>query len=80
MECVRKLCDHIDTDFDDRVTLEELVDYVKRRELPITEETVNEMYNDAIKGRGFVNEAQRIAPLTHEEVATAVRGRHAWNS
>lgn len=80
MECVRKLCDHIDTDFDDRVTLEELVDYVKRRELPITEETVNFMYDDAIKGRGFVNEAQRIAPLTHEEVATAVRGRHAYNS
>ena len=80
MECIRKLCDHIDTDFDDRVTMEELQDYVHRKELPIDDQTIEAMYNDCIKGRGFVNEAQRTAPLSHEEVATAVRGRHAWNT
>ena len=57
MECIRKLCDHIDTDFDDRVELEELVNYVKRKELPIEPETVFAMYEDAIKGRGYANEA-----------------------
>ena len=57
MECIRKLCDHIDTDFDDRVELEELIDYVKRKELPIEPETVFAMYEDAIKGRGYANEA-----------------------
>ena len=38
------------------------------------------MFKDCCKGRGFINENQRFAPLTHEEVATAVRGRHAWNT
>ena len=28
MDCIRKLCDHIDRDFDDRITAEEMVDYV----------------------------------------------------
>ena len=28
MECIRKLCDHIDTDYDDRITVEEIVNYV----------------------------------------------------
>jgi len=38
------------------------------------------MFEDAIVGRGFVNEAQRLAPLTIEEVAKAVKGRHAWDT
>lgn len=38
------------------------------------------MFEDAIKGRGFINEEQRVRPLSHEEVATAVRGRHKWNT
>ena len=79
MDCIRKLCDHIDEDFDDKITLEELVGYVKRKELPIEESVVDAMYADAVKGRGYVNEAQRLAPLTHDEIATAVRGRHAWD-
>ena len=28
MECIRKLCDHIDADFDDRIELQEILDYV----------------------------------------------------
>lgn len=80
MECIRKLCDHLDDDFDDRVTLEELESYVRRKELPIEPDVVVAMFYDAIKGRGYVNERQRTAPLTHEEIATAVRGRHAWNT
>lgn len=79
MECIRTLCDRIDRDFDDRITLEELVDYIHEKELPISDETAHEMFEDAIKGRGFVSEAQRLAPISHEEVATAVRGRHAFN-
>lgn len=80
MECIRTLCDKIDKDFDDRITLEEILNYIHEKELPISDEVAAEMFNDAIKGRGFVSEAQRLAPLTHEEVATAVRGRHAYNA
>jgi len=80
MDCIRKLCDHIDQDFDDKITLDELAGYVKTKELPIEESVVDAMYADAIKGRGFVSEAQRLAPLNHDEIATAVRGRHAWDT
>lgn len=38
------------------------------------------MFEDAILGRGYINEEQRTRPLIHEEVATAVRGRHKWNT
>ena len=80
MDCIRKLCDQIDLDFDDRIDQSEVLDFIHRKELPIEDSVVHEMFMDAIKGRGFVNEKQRAAPLTHEEVATAVRGRHAWNT
>lgn len=75
MECVRKLCDTIDKDMDDRVGLNELKDYVKLKELPFEPGVEELMFEDAIKGRGFINEEQRVKPLSHEEVATAVRGR-----
>ena len=80
MECVRALCDIVDKDFDDRITLQDIINYIHEKELPITDEVAKEMFEDAIKGRGFVSETQRLAPLTHEEVATAVRGRHSYNT
>ena len=80
MECVRNLCDAIDKDYDDRISTQDILDYIKLKELPISDDVVIEMVTDAVKGRGVINEAQRNAPLTHEEVATAVRGRHAWNA
>ena len=57
MECVRKLCDAIDKDYDDRITLEELRDYIVTKELPIEEDVIQKMFEDAIRGRGYVNEA-----------------------
>lgn len=80
MECVRKLCDVIDTDFDDHVSLQELKDYIKLKQLPMEAGIEDKMFEDAIRGRGFINEQQRTRPLTHEEVAAAVRGRHRWNT
>lgn len=80
IECVRKLCDAMDTDFDDRVSLQELKDYVALKELPFEVGVEEKMFEDAIRGRGYINEEQRTRPLTHEEVATAVRGRHRWNT
>jgi len=55
MECIRKLCDFIDRDFDDRIELQELQDYVLKKELPIEPEVVYQMFEDAIQGRGYVN-------------------------
>ena len=55
----------MDTDFDDRVSLQELIDYIKVKELPFTEGIEEKMLNDAIRGRGFINEKQRLEPLSH---------------
>ena len=49
--------DHANTDFDDRITQEEIIDFIHRKELPIEDSVVDEMFKDAVKGRGFVNEA-----------------------
>lgn len=37
------------------------------------------MFYEAAKGRGIIHEHQKHAPLTLEEIAAAVRGRHRWN-
>ena len=41
MDCVRKLCDAIDTDFDDRIALVEIREYINLKELPIADEIVD---------------------------------------
>ena len=50
------------------------------KQLPFEEGIEDKMFEDAIRGRGFINEEARVKPLSHEEVATAVRGRHKWNT
>ena len=79
MECIRKLCDTVDRDFDDRISIQELKTYIEKKELPFEEGVAEAMFEDAIKGRGYINESQRVAPLAHEEVAATVRGRHCWD-
>ena len=79
MECIRQLCDAIDEDFDDRISLEEISDYIREKQLPFDDNIAEEMFMDAIQGRGYINEKQRLEALTHEEVAATVRGRHRWN-
>lgn len=80
MECIRRLCDAIDTTFDDRISLDEIKDYVRLKQLPIKEREVEALFEEAISGRGCTSEKQRRGPITHEEVAACVRGRHRWNS
>lgn len=50
------------------------------KELPFEDGAVDRMFADAIKGRGYISEKQRTGPLTQEEIAAAVRGRHCWNT
>jgi hypothetical protein len=74
------LFDVLDVDQDDRVSIEELNNYIKKNYLPFTEDIVVEMFKDASAGRGIVHEHQREAPLTFDEMCAAVRGRHKWNT
>jgi hypothetical protein len=57
MECIRNLCDSIDKDFDDRISAQDIMDYIHLKELPISDDIVVEMVADAVKGRGVINEA-----------------------
>lgn len=38
------------------------------------------MFKEAASGRGYVCDSQMNEPLTHMEIAAAVRGRHKWNT
>ena len=38
MECVRRLCDAIDLDYDDKISVEEIRTYVTKHELPFEED------------------------------------------
>ena len=80
MECIRKLCDAMDTDFDDRISEEELQAYIEKKQLPFEEGIASQLFNEALTGRGFATEKQRLAPLSHDEVASTVRGRQKWNT
>lgn len=60
--------------------MQEIKEYVKLKQLPFTDEIVEEMFKDAICGRGYITDKQFSGPLTQEEIAAAVRGRHSWNT
>lgn len=70
----------MDVDLDDRISLHELAHYVTQTQVPIDNQIVIEMYQDATKGRGVVHDGQRMDGLTLEEIQYAVRGRHSWNT
>ena len=78
MDCIRKLCDTMDTTYDQRVSLAELKKFVleNNQKLPFEEGIVEKMFEEAASGRGFVTPEQMKGSLTHDEVAAAVRGRH----
>jgi hypothetical protein len=78
MDCIRKLCDAMDSTFDERVSLAELKKFVleNSEKLPFEDGVVEKMFEEAASGRGFVTHEQMTGSLTHDEVAAAVRGRH----
>ncbi len=69
-----------DQDCDDRISLEELIAYSVKYQLPLEKEIVEEMFHEIIKQRVPVLEKKRDVPLTLDEVQAAVRGRHKWNT
>eukprot|EP00347_Sterkiella_histriomuscorum_P011430 403372486 len=80
IEVIKNLFTVMDQDMDERISIDELSVYSKKKYLPFDDDTIVEMFKEASSGRGIVHEKQREAPLTLEEIAAAVRGRHKWNS
>lgn len=68
VEVVKKLFTIMDADMDDRVSIEELKNYVQVSGVPIQEDVVMEMFMESTSGRGIVHEAQRYKGLTLEEI------------
>lgn len=79
-ECIIKLSDAMDDTMDDRISAEEIQEYVDKLQLPFEPGVCEKMFADAIEGRGYINEAQRVGPINHIEIAKACRGRHQWNT
>ena len=79
MECIRRLADSIDSSYNEQLEIEELYAYIKKHKIPFTDDEVRAMFKEAGSGRGFVSEEQMNGPITHKEIAAAVRGRHKWN-
>jgi hypothetical protein len=52
MECIRKLSDAMDQTMDDRISVAEIQQYVKKLELPFEQGIEQLMFDDAISGRG----------------------------
>lgn len=80
MECIRRLADSVDSSFDERLQIEELYAYVEKHQIPFENGVVQAMFREVGSGRGFISHEQQDGPITHKEIAAAVRGRHLWNT
>lgn len=58
IECIRKLADQIDTSMDERCEIEEIEDFVRRREIPFEEGIIPKMFAEAASGRGYITDKQ----------------------
>lgn len=68
-----------DQDLDDLLSIDELVTYAKKHQLPLSEDTIADMYYEITGGRVVISEKSRHTPITLDEVQAEVRGRHRWS-
>ena len=67
-EIIRKLFTLMDNDMDDKVSIDELMDYVEQSGVPIPQEIVYQMFRDAASKRNVVHQEQYELPLNFEEI------------
>ena len=79
IEVIKNLFCAMDQDIDDRVSLQELRNYIETTGVPIESSIAEEMFVDASSQRPIIHESQKYAGLTIEEIQYAVRGRYAWD-
>jgi hypothetical protein len=68
----------MDMDMDDRISLQELINYVQLSGVPIPFDIVLDIFREASSQRFIIHEAQRNLGLTIEEIQYAVRGRFRY--
>ena len=56
IEVVKALFFALDTDMDDRVSIEELATFVEQQQIPFSEENVVEMFKEATRGRAIIHD------------------------
>lgn len=64
----------------DLISIDELIAYVEKTGVPIPEETIYEMYKEAVSYRAVVHESQKNKPLTFDEINYQVKGRFKWDT
>lgn len=79
LDLIRKLFLKLDQDMDDRVSVEEIRNYIRKMKLTLEDEVADQMFNEIAQRRAVIHERQRNLPLTLDEVVAAIRGRHKWN-
>lgn len=80
LDVIKKLFLSIDEDMDDRISVDELREYIRKTKLTIELEVADALFHECTDRRSVVHEKQRELPLTIDEVVAAIRGRHKWNT
>lgn len=79
-DVVQRLFLAMDQDLDDKVSMDELKNYIRQHEINIEDNIIEDMFRDAASVRRVVNDKQYNNPLEIEEICYAVRGRFQWDS
>jgi Ca2+-binding EF-hand superfamily protein len=73
-QCIEGFVKELDKDLDDKISLQELVEYVKSMHVTdMTEEIAKSMFNEIATKRNVKHPSQQMAPLTVEEIMFASR-------
>lgn len=76
---LNKLFLTIDQDIDDRISAEEIRNYIRKIKLTIEDTVADELFHEWADRRVVVHAKQKDLPLTFDEVVAAIRGRYSWN-
>ena len=79
LDVIKKLFLTIDQDIDDRISADEIRNYIKKVKLTIEDTVADELFHECADRRVVVHAKQKDLPLTFDEVVSAIRGRYSWN-
>ena len=80
LDVIKTLFLAIDTDLDDRISAGEILRYIHKAKITIKDEVAQQLFDECAARRSVIHEKQRDLPLTFDEVVSAIRGRHKWNT
>lgn len=79
-DVIRKLFLTIDQDLDDRISANEIRQYMKKVKLSLEDDIAEAMVKEITDRRSVVHQKQKEQPLTLDEVIAAIKGRFKWDT